>query len=119
MDTASGKSIEISILEMASAKLREACGRWTPDGPSDVFDKSLRFNQKVWDVFQAEWSNEKSLLPIDLRQNLLSLSIFVRKQTFDAITFPSIEKVETLIQLNDNLVNGLRGQETANQTVTA
>lgn len=109
MDSApSGRQIEISILEMSSSKLRA-----TLEGEGEVkwsrtLDEALRFNQKVWDVFSSDWMNPESQLPRELRQNLLSIAVFVKKKTFTTMAKPSRQAVELLIQLNDNILDGLR-----------
>lgn len=107
----SGRQVEISILEMAAARFRACVG----DGGSEEigFDtgihEALRFNQKVWDVFSADWSDENCALEDAIRENLLSLSLFVKKRTFALQAQPTRSGLEILIQLNDNLVSGLKG----------
>ncbi len=109
MDSApSGRQIEISILEMSSSKLRallegEKEGAWSRD-----LDEALKFNQKVWDVFSSDWMNPESKLSRELRQNLLSIAVFVKKKTFTAMADPDRASLELLIQLNDNIIDGLR-----------
>lgn len=109
MDSApSGRQIEISILEMSSSKLR---GTLEGDGEvkwSRSLDEALKFNQKVWDVFSSDWMNPESQLPRELRQNLLSIAVFVKKKTFTTMAKPDRQAVELLIQLNDNILDGLR-----------
>jgi len=104
----SGRQVEISILEMASGKLRACVGedgdvRWSRE-----LDAALRFNQKVWDVFTADWSSPECSLERTVRESLLSLGVFVKKRTFAQMAQPSRSGVQSLIQLNDNLVSGLR-----------
>jgi len=114
MDSApSGRQIEISILEMASSKLR---GQMSDEGDvpwSRSLDEALKFNQKVWDVFSADWMSPESQLPRTLRQNLLSIAVFVKKKTFTVMANPSRSDVELLIQLNDNIIDGLRADTEA------
>lgn len=105
----SGRQIEVSILQMAAGKLRACMGaegevKWSRD-----LDEALRFNQKVWDVFTADWSNEQCQLDIELRQNLLSLAVFVKKRSFTQMAQPTRDGLSTLVQLNDQLIDGLRG----------
>lgn len=109
MDSApGGRQIEISILEMASSKLRgqlpeEAEVKW-----SRRLDEALKFNQKVWDVFSADWMSPDSQLTTELRQNLLSIAVFVKKKTFTIMATPNRAGIELLIQLNENIIDGLR-----------
>lgn len=109
MDSApSGRGVEISVLEMASGKMRAALGeggevRWTRG-----LDESLKFNQKIWDVLVADWSNPECSLEDGLRGNLLSLGIFVKKRTFAMLAQPTREGITVLVDLNDNIASGLR-----------
>lgn len=109
METSSGKGIEIAVLEMANARLRECKGSWCEGEFSHQLDRSLRFNQRIWDVFQSEWSQAECQIPPNLKANLLSLSVFVRKTTFSIFSTPSPDKIDSLIQINENLTLGLRG----------
>lgn len=121
MDAAgSGRQIEISILEMAAGKLRTCIGESSEVHWSSSLDEALRFNQKVWDVFTADWSNPECSLDKTLRENLMSMGVFVKKRTFAAMAKPSRSSVKTLIDLNDNLAEGLRhgAQGTASLAAT-
>ncbi len=109
MDSApSGRGVEISVLEMASGKMRAVLGaegavRW-----SRGLDESLKFNQKIWDVLIADWSNPECSLEDGLRGNLLSLGIFVKKRTFAMLAQPTREGIAVLVEVNDNIASGLR-----------
>jgi flagellar protein FlaF len=109
MDSApGGRQIEVSIMEMATSKLR---GQLPGDGDlkwSRELDEALKFNQKMWDIFSADWLSEQSELPRELRQNLLSIGIFVKKKTFTTMATPQRASLELLIQLNENILEGLK-----------
>lgn len=103
-----GRQIEVSIMEMATSKLR---GQLSEDGDlawSRELDEALKFNQKMWDIFSADWMSEESKLPQELRQNLLSIGIFVKKKTFTTMASPDRASLELLIQLNENILEGLK-----------
>lgn len=110
VNTASGKGIEIAVLETASSRLRACQGSWPTEGFNRELDEALRFNQRLWDVLQSDWSQPGCKLPEKLRGDLLSLSIFVRRTTFDIMAKPAREKLDVLIGINENLSKGLRGQ---------
>ena len=109
MDSApGGRQIEVSIMEMASSRLR---GQLPPEGElkwSRELDEALRFNQKMWDIFSADWMSNGSQLPLELRQNLLSIGIFVKKKTFTTMAEPKKGSLELLIRLNENILEGLK-----------
>lgn len=109
MDSAPpGRQIEISILELSTSKLRAHSGTEGELGWSRQLDESLKFNQKVWDVFSADWMSESCRLERDLRENLLSIAIFVKKKTFQIMSKPNKADLELLIQINGNIIDGLR-----------
>lgn len=109
MDAAgSGRQIEISILEMAAGKLRSCLGGTGEIAWSRELDEAVRFNQKIWDVFTADWSNPQCPLDKSLRESLMSLSVFVKKRSFNVMAQPTRQGLTSLVQLNDNLVEGLR-----------
>lgn len=109
MDAAgSGRQVEISILEMAAGKLRNCLGETGEVAWSRELDEALKFNQKIWDVFTADWSNPDCPLDKSLRENLMSLSVFVKKRSFNVMAQPTRQGLTSLVQLNDNLVEGLR-----------
>ncbi|MCC5834365.1 MAG: flagellar biosynthesis regulator FlaF [Opitutales bacterium] len=110
VNTSSGKGIEIAVLEMANSRLRSSRGSWKEGIFCRELDETLRFNQKIWDVFQADWAREDCSLPLELRKDLLSLSVFVRRTTFSMLGQPELGKLDSLIQINENLSKGLRGQ---------
>ncbi|HBM85702.1 MAG TPA: hypothetical protein DD423_02770 [Opitutae bacterium] len=111
----SGRQVEISILEMAAGKLRACLGKDEELGYDSGIDEALKFNQKVWDVFCADWSSESSSLEEDVRTSLLSLGLFVKKRTFTMLAQPTRAGVLVIIELNDNLIQGLKGQAGAEQ----
>jgi flagellar protein FlaF len=116
MDAAgSGRQIEISILEMAAGKLRSCLGETGEVAWSRDLDEAVRFNQKIWDVFTADWSNPQCPLDKSLRESLISLSVFVKKRSFKVISQPSRQGLTSLVQLNDNLVQGLRHSSSAGE----
>jgi flagellar protein FlaF len=49
-------------------------------------------------------------MPMEIKRNLLSLSAFVDKRTFDVLSYPAQEKLNILIEINRNIAAGLRGE---------
>lgn len=76
--------------------------------PTSPVRAALRLNWRLWTIFQTELSlSDDSIIPPDIRQNMLSLCNFVDKQTVDAIAKPTPEKISALIEINRNIANGL------------
>jgi len=68
---------------------------------------ALRINGILWSVFQAEITRDDNPLPKQVRQDLLTLSLFVDKRTKEIMCFPDPEKLTVLIDINLNLAAGL------------
>lgn len=68
---------------------------------------AVRLNWKLWTIFQADISSADSPLPLEVRQNMLSLANFVDKTSVDIIANPEAAKVEILITINRELAMGL------------
>ncbi len=108
-DTMSGRELEAHVLLKAAAILKECQDQWGQEGQFERLDESLRYNQRLWTLFQAELSDEASALPKSLRQDLLNLSVFIDKRTFDIMAYPEREKLDILISINRNIAEGLSG----------
>jgi flagellar protein FlaF len=112
--TVSGREIEASVLEKGAIRLRRCQENWKGAKFDRDLDEALRFNQRVWDIFNSDWQSPQNSLPKEIRQDLLSLSVFVRKKTLDIMAYPEARKLDVLIQINENLAKGLRsGMNTA------
>jgi flagellar protein FlaF len=110
-ETVSGIDIEVTVLEKAAVMLRRCQENWVDQSFSRVLDDALRYNQKIWDVFQNDWRSSDCPLSQDMRENLLSLGAYVRKSTLNIIADPKKHKLTTLITINDNLAAGLKAQK--------
>jgi flagellar biosynthesis activator protein FlaF len=114
--TAPGRDVEVNVLEKAAVMLKRCQESWTEDVFSRELDDALRYNQKIWDVFQTDWRSPECQLTREMRENLLSLGIFVRKTSLDLIAYPKKEKLNSLIQINQNLAAGLKAQRDAERS---
>ena len=72
-------------------------------------DAALRYNQKIWSLFQGELEQEDNPLPQKLRIDILRLAAFIDKRIFEVMAYPSAEKLTIIININQNLAAGLRG----------
>lgn len=106
--TMSGREIEASVLSQAARKLRECQDNWDIAVHEEKLNEALKFNQRIWSVFQYELMKDDNPLPKKLRANLLRLSSFIDRQTFDSMAFPAPEKLNIIIDINYNLAAGLR-----------
>ncbi|NQU59797.1 MAG: flagellar biosynthesis regulator FlaF [Rhodospirillales bacterium] len=76
----------------------------------DSYSAALNFNQLLWTVLQADLASGSNALPDELKRILLSLSLFVDRQTIMALSEPKAEHLDALIEIDMNLASGLRQQ---------
>jgi flagellar protein FlaF len=112
-ETQNGRELESALLSKAALLLKICQENWEGDGHAERFDDALRFNQRLWTFFQAELLEEGNPLPVQLRQDLLSLSAFVDKRTFEVMAYPAAEKLNVLININKQIAEGLASRGAA------
>jgi flagellar protein FlaF len=101
----SGRDLEAMVFTRAALKLEDA--KKLTDNPPE-FGKALRFNHLLWTIIQADIVEPDNKLPPEIKANIMSLSIFVDKQTAKALRTRNPADLETLININRNLAAGLR-----------
>ncbi|MGY6628931.1 MAG: flagellar biosynthesis regulator FlaF [Oceanicaulis sp.] len=76
-------------------------------GPSDIRKKAkaLDRNRRVWSAFAADCASSGNALPESLRAGIISLSIFVSKETSAAMRGET--DLDTLIEINRTIMQGL------------
>jgi flagellar protein FlaF len=105
--TGSGRQIEAEVLFKAARMLEECQKDWNaPDRRSRLSD-ALRLNQRIWTIFQGELASPEHGLPVEVRQNLLQLSLFIDRRTFELMADPAPEKLTALIDINRQIASGL------------
>lgn len=107
-DGMSQRELEASILTKAGRKLKNCQDIWHSPERDAMLDEAVRYNQKVWSFFQSELSMPDNPLPKKLREDILSLSLFIDKRLIEVLAFPSVEKLDIVIKINFGLAEGLR-----------
>ena len=108
-DDMSGREIEAGALTRCAVLLKECQKNWdAPDHVAALAD-ALRTNQMVWSILQSELVKDDNPLPIDIRQNILTLSVFIDNRIIQIMADPQPEKLKIIIDINLNLAAGLRG----------
>jgi flagellar protein FlaF len=103
----SGREIEAAALMKAALKIKECQSNWNADDRNARLDDALRSNQTIWSVLQGELIKEDNPLPKQIREDILTLSIFIDKRTFEVMLKPAPEKLTILIEINMNIASGL------------
>ena len=107
--TISGRETEARVLMKAALKLKSCQDNWGAADRDDQLDEALRYNQRIWSIFQAELAKEDHPLDKQLRLDLLRLSAFIDKRIFETMSSPSPEKLTAVININQNIAAGLSG----------
>lgn len=113
--TLSGPELEAAVLTKAAHKLRDCQATWNEGGREAKLDEALRFNQRIWSVFQGELGREDNPLPKEIRRDLLRLSAFIDKRILETMAYPAPEKLTSIIEINHNIAAGLRERPAANE----
>jgi flagellar protein FlaF len=106
-ETANPRDLESLLLLKAAYKLQSVYDGWT-DQPNGL-DDAVLYNRRLWTVFLDSVCDETSALPVQIRQNIANIGVFVMSETFSLITDPQPQRLVPLININRELAAGLRG----------
>ena len=107
--TMSGRETEARVLAQAALKLKDCQDNWDDEDRNAKLDEALKYNQRIWSVFQGELARQDNPLPRQLKQDLLRLGAFIDRRIFETMAFPAPEKLTAVININQNISVGLRG----------
>ncbi len=93
---------DAAVLMIAADKLLDA--KKLPE--DDIFEEVLLYNKSIWTVIQSEMT-EAHPLPLEIKTNLINLSLFIDNQTDKAIGCRDPEMLDSLININRNIAAGL------------
>ena len=105
--TTSPRELEANLLSKSASNLQRLRDDWDAQTRNDL-SSALLFNRRLWTVFVSSATREDSTLPVDLRQNIANLGIFIMKQTVALQASPVPQKLDVLININRQLAAGLR-----------
>jgi flagellar protein FlaF len=103
------RELEAHVLMKAAARLQVIRDNW--DIKKDELDDALTRNRKLWTIFVAGVTDEGSNAPLDLKQNIVNIGMFVFNHTIALTAARDIEpqKLNVLININRQIAAGLRG----------
>ena len=107
-ETLSARDLEASLLLRSAARFQAIHDGW--DHHKIELNEALLFNRKLWTFFVASVTREDNPLPIDIRQNVASLGMFVINRTIKLTGDPQPEGLGTLININRQIASGLRSR---------
>jgi flagellar protein FlaF len=107
-ESSSPREIEAQTLLMAARKLVEIKTNW--NGPDKRLHAALLFNRRLWTIFMSAAESNDNPQPLEVRQNILNIALFVMHRTIEMQTSPHPEKLQPLIDINANIAAGLSGR---------
>ena len=107
--TLEGRELEAHVLNRAAQLLIVCRDQWNEPGHRERLEHAITYNQKLWTFFQIELVNPEHPLPKKLREDILSLSVFIHKTIFDIKVKPSPELLDAIININQRIAAGLQG----------
>ena len=103
----SPREIEAQALLKAARKLQDAADL----GASlATIEDALVFNRKLWSIFVTEAMSADNPQPVETRQGLANLGIFVLSQSAALQVMPEVDKIMSLVEINRNVAAGLSGR---------
>ncbi|MBR0777064.1 flagellar biosynthesis regulator FlaF [Bradyrhizobium diazoefficiens] len=106
--TASPRDIEAQALLKAANKLQDAVNNADP--LSEETTNALMFNRKLWTIFLSEAMRDSNPQPLDVRQKIANIGVFVLGQTAALQASPQFDHFRPLIEINRNIAAGLSGR---------
>lgn len=106
--TASPREIEAQALLKAARQLQEIQANW--NGADRNLYKALLFNRRLWTIFMSAMEMNDNPNPLEIRQNIANIGVFVLKQTIEMQMSPDPAKLKSLIDINCHIAAGLSGR---------
>ncbi|WP_205470498.1 flagellar biosynthesis regulator FlaF [Breoghania sp. L-A4] len=105
----SPRDLEATLLMKAAAQLQTLKDDWD-NASSELIHERLTYNRRLWVFFLAAIKEEGNPLPEAIKNNILSLGVFILNHTIDTELKPTPERLTVLITINRNIAEGLRNQ---------
>ncbi|MEO0392794.1 MAG: flagellar biosynthesis regulator FlaF [Pseudomonadota bacterium] len=104
------RHVEYRLLGQVTAALITAQQVWEKskadvEAKKQVVDAAL-WNRNVWSAFRTDLLDEGNQLPKELKAQLISISLFIERETNSIMTGDA--DFEALIDINQQIIEGLR-----------
>jgi|SRR5579859_2089939 len=106
--TGSPREIEAKALLMAANKLQAIMTN--ANSTFEQMSEALLFNRKLWTIFLSEAQRDGNPQPLDVRQNIANIGIFVLSHTAALQISRQRQHFKPLIEINRNIAAGLGGR---------
>lgn len=100
------REAESTALFAATRGLEDCLQDWSRSGPGAQLVEALRYNLRLWTLFQCDLSQPHQEFLPRLRVDLLRRCDLVDRRTFEIIAEPTSEKLKSLIEINRGVPAG-------------
>lgn len=100
-----GNPTQTEAWALSQAALRML--RAVEGGNVDEISSAVRLNWRLWTIFQSDLLAQDCPVPVEIRNNMLSLAAFVDKQTLAFMGDKDVSKVDVLINIDRELAMGM------------
>ncbi len=101
------RELEARVLLKAAQKIQDLRDNWDSITPVQL-DDILRYNRQIWLMFvDTAVEDDSPERPIELRNNIANLGVFIFKRTLEILSEPKKEKLSILIEINREIAAGL------------
>lgn len=106
------RDVEYRLLANVTHALKQAS-----ENPNDVKQRvdAVLWNRDVWAAFRLDLMSDQNQLPDELRASLISISIWVQKESMEAMEGEG--DIDALIDVNRNIMAGLKPEASANEAI--
>lgn len=98
---------EAALLTRSANRLEQLKNEWESD--FDAVHAILNENTRIWTVLLASVVDENNPLPVEIKQNVANLGVFVMNCTRDVLLEMNPDRLDPIISINRQLAAGLRG----------
>src|SRR6476469_2219251 len=106
--TAPPREIEAQALLKAARQLQDVQANWS--GPDKSMHQALMFNRRLWSIFMSAAETDDNPQPLEIRQNIANIGVFVMTQTTEMQMNPDPAKLRALIHINCTIAAGRSGR---------
>lgn len=101
-------TIDIKRLVHAAALLMAVNQRWDTPGRDKLLGEALEASRQIWKDIQQSLSDDSSGVPLEIRNNLLIVSVYAESKLEEIEQSPDQNKLASLIELTRSLAMSLR-----------
>ena len=104
----SPRELEAHLLLRSASQLQSIQDNWSDKRHS--LESALFDNRQLWLVFLTSVTGEDNPLPVEIRQNVANLGLFVLNHTISLMADPQPQRLAPLININRDIAAGLLGR---------